>query len=125
MRERCIKRCRILPIGNHRCEQGGGNRVLPCSVLSGEGQDLPERSGETVRVQGQGDLCGIQTVQVLSALNHILAEIVEKSETRSNYTSSLTEKQARQAYLRSIWQTLQDVTRLKVCILNSWKLESA
>lgn len=68
--------------------------MLSRSVLFAEGQDLPERSGETVRVQGQGDLCRIQTVQALRALNHILAGIVEKSETRSNYTSSLSEKRA-------------------------------
>jgi hypothetical protein len=44
----------------------------------------------------------------------------------SNGTRSFKLKnKPKQAYLRSIWQTLQDVTRVKVCILKSWKLESA
>lgn len=43
-----------------------------------------------------------------------------------NHPSSFKlENRHEETYLRSIWQTLQDVTRVKVCILKSWQLESA
>lgn len=94
---------------------------MPCQLFLAKEEDTPAGSGGTVqsRSKAKGSSVG-------SPLQNTLAGILEESEALSNYTSPRElEDRSQQAYRKSIWQTLQDVTRLKVCILNSWKLESA
>lgn len=57
--------------------------------LSGGRQSPGVRKEASVQVQGWGKICWLQTVKAISPLQNILAGILEKSETLSNYTSSL------------------------------------
>lgn len=95
-------------------------------MCEAEAGDLPGPGGP--QVQGPGELCGVHTVETISPYPPPLGNVelgLQGPATLSSETGSLRLDPGRGAHLSSIWQALQEVTRLKVCILNSWKLESA